>query len=400
MTGEQLTYPFEHDVRLDLDPEYERLRANEPVARVCLAGGADVWLVTRYDDIKSVLSDPRFRRSYDPGDARQPIAALKKGARRSPALLPIADPPEHTRLRRLVTKAFTVHRIDAMRPYVQQTCDNLLDAIEQTGTPADLVRGLALPMPVLTIAGLLGVPAVDLDQMRDWVSAMLSSTGRSPEDIAAAKARFSRYMEDVVDERTVSPGDDLISELIRVRDEGDRLDREELLTLIMLLFVAGHETTMFQIAHFLYTLLTHPEQWAQLRDEPAMLRQGIEELLRYVPLGFGGVPLTAAEDVELAGTTIRAGESVILPKSSGNRDASVFDHPDELDFHRPPTAHLAFGHGAHFCLGAQLARMELQVAVGTVVRRFPKMRLAVPDEQLAWRSGSLMRGLVALPVEW
>lgn len=398
--AQTLTYPFGEDVRLDLDPVYARLRAEEPVVRVRLTGGGEVWLVTRYEDIKSLLSDTRFRRSPDPGDDKQPIAALTGGASRGPALLPVADPPEHTRLRKLVTKAFTVSRIDALQPHVQKTCEELLDLIEAAGGPADLVTGLALPLPTLTVAGLLGVPSLDLMQVREWTSAMLSSSDRSYEDIVKAKAEFRAYMEEVVDLRTAEPADDLISELIKVHEQGDRLTRDELLTLIMLLFVAGHETTMFEITHFLYVLLTNPELWRQLRQAPDVLPRAIEELLRFVPLGFGGVPLTAAEDVELGGVTIRAGESVLLPKSSGNRDAAVFDDADTLDFGRPPVPHLAFGHGPHFCLGAQLARMELRTVVGTVIRRFPQMRLAVPAEDLTWRTGSLMRGLVALPVRW
>jgi nocardicin N-oxygenase len=400
MTADLLTYPFEGDVRLDLDPVYELMRSTEPVARVRLTSGGEAWIVTRYEDMKAILSDPRFRRSVDPGDDRQQITALAKGARRSPAMLPIADPPEHTRLRRLVTKAFTVGRINALRPHVQQMCDDLLDKIEQTGAPADLLRQMSLPMTIDAIAVLLGVPSFDLDRMREWVAVMVATTDKTAEEIAEIKAQYTAYMEDIVDKRTADPGDDLISELIRVRDEGDSLDREELMTMIMVLFVAGHKTTSYQIVNFIYTLLTHPEQWAQLRDDPGVLYRAIEELMRWAPLGFAVLPLTAAEDVEIAGVTIKAGDAIILPKYAANRDGEVFADPDVLDFDRPVCPHLAFGHGPHFCLGAQLARMELQVAIGTVVRRFPNLRLAVPAEDLEWETGAVMRGIKALPVTW
>ncbi len=229
---------------------------------------------------------------------------------------------------------------------------------------------------------------------------MVSTGDRTPEEIIEVKAQYGVYMEDIVDKRTADPGRDLISELIRVHDEGDRLDREELMTMIMTLFVAGHKTTSYQITNFIYALLTHPEQWAQLRDDPRVLRRAVEELMRWSPLGYAVLPLTAAEDVEIGGVTIKAGDAVIMPKYAANRDGDAFPDPDVLDFNRPVCPHLGFGHGPHFCLGAQLARMELQVALGTVVRRFPHLRLAVPAEELEWESGAVMRGLKALPVAW
>lgn len=400
MTGDLLTYPFEGDVRLDLDPVYLTLRSTEPVTRVRLTSGGEAWIITRFDDMKALLSDPRLRRSIDPGDDRQQIAALANGARRNPAMLPISDPPEHTRLRRLVTKAFSVNGIETLRPHVQQMCDTLLDRIEESGPPADLLRGMSLPLTLDAIAVLLGVPTPDLERVREWVAVMVSTGDRTPEEIIEVKAQYGVYMEDIVDKRTADPGQDLISELIRVHDEGDRLDREELMTMIMTLFVAGHKTTSYQITNFIYALLTHPEQWAQLRDDPGVLRRAVEELMRWSPLGYAVLPLTAAEDVEIGGVTIKAGDAVIMPKYAANRDGDVFPDPDVLDFNRPVCPHLGFGHGAHFCLGAQLARMELQVAVGTVVRRFPQLRLAVPPEELKWEVGAVMRGLKALPVTW
>ncbi|OAH11264.1 cytochrome P450 [Streptomyces jeddahensis] len=397
-TVEPPVCPFAQDVRLEHDPRYAKLRVDEPVSKVRMPHGGDAWLVTRYEDIKSVLTDSRFRRA--PMEGRAVTAATKDIGKARSAILPMTDPPEHTQIRRLVTKAFTVRRIEELRPRVQATADELLDAMEASGGPADLVAALCLPMPITIIAQLLGVPTPDQRKVHSWVRAMLSISDHTPEEVAHATAEFKAYMAEVLEERRRTPDDDLITQLIQVQEEGDRLSMDELHSIVMLLFVAGHESTQNQITNFTYTLLTRPDLWQELLAHPERLPEAIEELLRYLPLGFAGLPLWTAEDVPLANVLIRKGDSVLLAKTSGNRDAAVFDRADEIDFQRAAVPHLAFGHGPHYCIGAQLARMELQVALGTLLRRFPRLQLAVPDEELRWREGAFMRGLIDLPVTW
>lgn len=363
-------YPFEGDTRLDLDARYAKLRADEPVSRVRMPNGEEAWLVTRYADIKAVLTDGRFHRSLVDGQDMTVATRGLVGMERS-ATLPMTDPPGHTEIRRLVVKAFTARRIEGLRDHTQVIVDGLLDNMKEAGSPADLVRHLALPLPISVIAELLGIPQPDHGRVRAWVDALLSVIDLPAERIQEAKTEFETYMTDVVAQRRNNPGDDLISDLLRVREQDDKLTEDELLSLVMLLFVAGYETTVSQLSNFAYTLLTHPNLWSELQDDTALLPQAIEELIRFVPLGFAGLPVRAVEDVRFHDVLIRAGDFVLLPKSSGNRDELVFERPDEIDFHRGRNLHLGSGHGAHYCLGAQLARMEIQTAIGALLRRSP-----------------------------
>nr|WP_243774858.1 cytochrome P450 [Actinomadura barringtoniae] len=312
------------------------------------------------------------------------------------------DPPQHTRLRGLIAKAFTPRRLEQTRPRIQQIADGLLDRMAEAGPPADLAEQLALPLPVTVICELLGVPEPDHERFQAWSEAFVSTTAHTGEEIRAAAAALDGYFSELVARRRAEPADDLLSALIQARDVDDKLTERELVSLSTGILVAGYETTAGQIVNFTYTLLTHRDQLDLLRANPALLPNAIEELLRFVPLNnsSAALPRVATEDLELGGAAIQQGDVVLVARPSANRDESIFDAPDRLDLAREPHPHLAFGYGPHHCLGAQLARIELQVALGALFERFPDLRIAVPEDGLDWKSGLMVRGLRGLPLAW
>jgi cytochrome P450 len=395
--GSPLEYPFSDEPGLGLDPRYAQLRSATPVARVALPYGGDAWLVTGHAESKDVLTDPRLSRAAATGP---------DSARFTPRPLPASmlqsmDPPEHTRLRRLVAKAFTARRVERLRPSTQVIVDELLDRIEDHGPPADLVELFALPLPLIVICELLGVPYSDREQFRRFSGAMLSTTAFTAEEVATATAELESYLAELIAQRRRHPQDDLLSALAQARDDGSRLSAQEMLMLGIVILVGGHETTANQIANCTYMLLTRPEWLAALREDPASTAVAVEELLRLIPLGSAGsFPRVALEDVAVGGVTIRAGDTVITHAAAANRDERIFSTPDRLDLTREENPHLAFGHGAHHCLGSRLARMELRVAVRSLVERFPALRMAIPEEKVAWKEGIVLRGPVELPLAW
>ncbi|MBH0779624.1 cytochrome P450 [Nocardia bovistercoris] len=391
-------YPFGEPFRLEIDPHFAELRKDEPVARVQLPYGGEGWLVTRYDDVKSVLSDRRFSRADTV--AREDIPRSTPEPSRPDGLLTM-DPPEHTRLRKLVAKAFTGRRVEQLRPRIAEIVEQCLTAMRRRGAPADLVQDLALPLPVAVICEMLGIPARDQHRFREFSDATLSTTAYTREEIAAARGGLEAYLAEVVAERRTRPTDDLLAALTAARDEDDRLSEQELVNLGIVLLIAGHETTANQIANFVYTLLGNPGEWERLRANPDLLPGAIEELLRYIQLGAGtSFARMATEDVELSGVRIRAGDAVLVHMPSANRDESVFPDAEKLVLERKVNPHVAFGHGVHHCLGAQLARLELRIALGGILDHFPTLRLAVPVEEIPWKTGLLVRGPRELPVAW
>lgn len=391
------TCPFSQPSRLDLDPMYAWLRREEPVSRVQLPYGEPAWLATRYEDVRTVLADPRFSRAAASG-RDQPRVRAHGGA---PGNILSFDPPEHSRLRRLVSKAFTVRRVEALRPRAEEIADGLAGAMRAQGPPADLVEDFGLPLPTTVICELLGVPVGDRADFRTWADAFLSTTKFTPAEVAEHTGRLRDYMAGLIAQRRAEPSDDLLGALVVARDEQDRLSEEELLSLAMALLVAGHETTATQIPNFIYVLLTHPERLAALRADVDLIPGATEELLRYIPLGGGvSLPRYALEDVELGGVTVRAGEPVVVSTSSANHDKSVYTDPGQLDFGREEASHVAFGHGPHHCLGAQLARMELQVALRVLLTRFPGLRLAGSGDDIEWKTGVSTRGPARMLVTW
>jgi cytochrome P450 len=394
---EPVTYPGPTPPGLDEDPLERELRAH-PLARVRMPHGGEAWLATRHADVRLVLGDPRFSRAAAVG--RDTPRVTERGSDDPSAILSM-DPPEHTRLRKLVSKTFTVRRVQDLRPRTEEIVGELLDAMASSGPPVDLVEAFALPLPVRVICELLGVPYGDWDRFHGW-SSDLTAAGLPLERVLASYTSLREYVSELAARRRLEPTDDLLGGLVLASDEGDSLSEQELVSFAVTLLLAGHESTATQLADSVYVLASTPGRLAQLRDHPELLPGAVEELLRYVPLvasGFGFARI-ALEDVEVGGVTVPAGDPVVVSMPSANRDESVFERPGELDFGRDENPHLAFGHGVHFCLGAQLARLELQVALGMLLERFPALRLAVPPDDVPWKASHATRGPRQLPVTW
>ncbi|GGM11382.1 cytochrome P450 [Micromonospora yangpuensis] len=390
-------YPFSAPDRLTLDPRYAQLRRDEPLIRVRLPFGEPVWLATRHADVKTVLGDARFSRAAAEGrdEPRNTERQVQTG------ILGL-DPPEHTRLRRLAAKAFTARRVEQLRPRTRAVAHELVDGLIAAGAPADLVEHVATPLPIRVICDLLGVPVTDQDRFHTWAEAIVSTTSLSDEQAQRYLDNLFEYIGGLIAQRRRDPADDLLTAMVEARDaDADRLTEEEVVRLAAGLLAAGHETTVTQIPNFVYVLLTEAGAWARLCREPELLPGAVEELMRFVPLGAtAGFPRYALEDVTVGGVLVRAGEPVIVSIASANRDERVFADPDTLDLSRETNPHVGFGHGVHHCIGAQLARMELQVVLETLAQRLPGLRLGVPEAELSWKSGLLVRGLTALPVSW
>ncbi|MFG1824333.1 cytochrome P450 [Microbispora bryophytorum] len=396
-TAEPRTFPFGQVERLEVDPLFSRLRQEEPLCRVRLPYGEPAWLATRYEDVKVVLGDPRFSRAAAIGRDEPRM----RPHRSRPDTILSFDPPEHSRLRRLVSKAFTVRRIELLRPRTQEIADELVGAMLVKGAPADLVEDFGLPLPITVICELLGVPVEDRVDFRTWSDALLSTTRFTLDEVTRCMGLLREYMAGLIAERRQAPKDDLLSALVAARDNEERLSEEEMLSLAEALLVAGHETTATQIPNFVYTLLTHPEQLAALRADLDLIPRAVEELMRFVPLGGGAsIARYALEDVELGGVTVRAGQAVVVSLVSANRDESVYTNPGELEFDRQQASHVGFGHGAHHCLGAPLARMELQVALRTLLARLPGLRFAGHEDDVVWKTGLSTRGPEHMLVTW
>jgi cytochrome P450 len=378
-------------------PQFKRLLGGRPTARAELPDGSALWLVGGYDAVRQVVVDQRFSRAQAVAPGR-PLQGTEVFASAS---INGMDPPDHTRLRRLVSKAFTPRRVEALRPRVAGIVTDLLAALQREPQPADLVAGFALPLPVQVICELLGVPGADMAQFHTWSDVVLSDWERGSDQIMTAMLEMYGYFGGLIAMKRARPADDLMTALIDARDNDDRLSEEELTMLGCTLLLGGHETTANQISISLLTLLDHPAELAKLLDDPALIPAAVEELLRYVSLG-GGLPPArmATEDVEVGGVTIPAGDVVAPLYATANRDSSVFGDPDRLDVSRAPASHLAFGAGPHHCLGAHLARLELQEAFCGLLGRMPGLRLGVPASELRFKPGMALYSLRELPVCW
>jgi cytochrome P450 len=386
-------------------PFYAQLRAEAPVfpLTVPMPTKQRAWLVTRYDDVLDVLKNARFAKN--PRKAMSP-EQLKKMPWIPPMVKPLEqnmldlDSPDHTRLRALVHKAFTPRLIEQMRDQIQVLTNELLDEAEPKGG-MDLIADFALPLPLTIIGRILGVPAEDNPKFHRWTKTLLSAgTNMNYFVIIPTIMRFMGYLKKLIKERRAHPKDDLVTALVQAKDGSDQLSGDEVLAMIFLLLVAGHETTVNLIGSGSLALLEHPDQLEKLRSEPAVIKPAIEELLRFVCPVEMATERYARENVTIAGTTIPRGELVLAVIGSANRDANYFDNPDSLDLTRENNKHLAFGQGEHYCLGATLARLEGQIAISTLVQRMPNLRLSNAPDQLRWRGGFVLRGLEALPVSF
>ncbi|MFD3422855.1 cytochrome P450 [Streptomyces decoyicus] len=390
------TQPTVRSCPFDPPAEYRTLREQEPVAPVTFPDGSAGWLVTRYDDVRTVLADPRFsaqRTILRPGAAETDPAPAQSPP---PGLFIMMDAPEHTRFRRLLTGQFTVRRMRQLTPAVERIVTERLDAMAAAEGPVDLVQAFALPVPSLVICELLGVPYADREEFQRN-SATIVRLDAGLEEVQQAQAAMRGYLYQLVLAKREKPADDILSELVR---SGELTD-EELAGVGVLLLIAGHETTANMIALSTMCLLNNPEQLAALRADPSLMDGTVEELLRYLTVVQFGVRRTALEDVELDGRRIGKGSIVVAALASGNRDAAhLADDPERLDVARPQSPHLAFGHGIHQCLGQQLARAEMKAALSALLDRFPTLRLAVPVEQVPMRDNMLVYGVHELPVTW
>jgi len=386
-------------------PFYAQLRAEAPVFPVTLPRPRKqrAWLVTCYDDVLSVLKDERFAK--DPHNAMSP-EQLKKSPRMPPMFKALErnllglDDPDHTRLRVLVHKAFTPRLIEQMRDQIQVLTNELLNTAELKGS-MDMIADFALPLPLIMIGRILGVPAEDNPKFHRWTRTFVSAgTNRNPIVLIPSIMSFMSYLKKQIKERYAHPKDDLITALVQAKEGSDALTEDEILAMIFLLLSAGHETTVNLIGSGTLALLEHPDQLAMLRSEPAHIKNATEELLRFVCPAETATQRYAREDITIAGTTIPCGELVLAVIGSANRDVHYFDNPDALDVTRTNNKHLAFGQGVHYCLGAPLTRLEGQIAINTLVQRMPNLRLSVAPDQLQWRGSFILRGLEALPVSF
>jgi cytochrome P450 len=412
---------FSADFKERAFPVYAAMRENGPVTSITLPTGEPIWFVTRYAEVVAMLKDDE-RFANDPSSAlteeeyallfqlatehltveQQEMAAQTDEILRRHLLA--VDPPDHSRLRRLVAIPFTPKFIEGLRPRVRVIADTLLDAVEaradETGRQMELISDFAYPLPLTVISEMLGIPLADREKFREWSQAAVSFTpaDRANPAVTAKLIEFIAYMRRLVADKRSHPGDDLLSGLVLAEAEGDKLSENELLSMIFLLIVAGHETTVNLIGNGTLALFEHPAQRARLHENPSLLKSAVEEMLRY----YGPVEMSLTrwvrQDTEFGGQRLRRGEQIMAVLASANHDDRQFPHPDGFDITREPNRHVAFGTGIHSCLGATLARLEGQIAFATLLSRLPDLALAIPRHEVRWRDATFLRGLTQLPV--
>jgi cytochrome P450 len=382
-------------------PVFARLRENAPARRVVTHRGLKAWLVTRYEDVRALLTDPRLGKDgHRIGELLARHSEVNGVATGFPAGLTAnmvnSDPPDHTRLRDLVGRVFTARRIAALCPQVERVVDGLLDEMARH-EQVDLVTTLAEKLPIAVIGELLGVPEADRRGFFASVDVLYGGAG-SPETLAKAYTDVVGYLRGLCEAKRQAPKDDLLTALVQVSADEDRLSADELVSMALLLLMAGHETTSRQIANSVLTLLLHPHQLAALRTDPSLLPNAVEELLRYEGSGLSASLRFTTEPVTVGGVAIPEGEFVLLSLASGNRDPEKFREPDRFDITRSISGSLAMGHGIHHCVGAPLGRLELEIALGTLVTRFPDLSLAIEPDEVEWSVNSFFRGPASLPI--
>ncbi|WP_435110932.1 cytochrome P450 [Nocardiopsis synnemataformans] len=399
---QMLRYPSSHSEALEPPTEWARLRGQCPVTKVVLPSGDQASLVTRYADVKEVLSDSRFTRQMDADDAAR-IADSDSGGvfsgELATAIPPSGEP--HQRWRRMISKWFTAKRMNVLRPRMEAMADRLIDDMLADGHPADLKACLGFPLPVWVICDMLGVPETDRDRFAYWSDTLLNLTRYTQDELSASQAEFVAYMSGHVAAKREEPGEDLLSELITATDsEGERLPDMTLVATGQALLVAGHETTANMIVKMVAMLLDDRSRWERLLTDRSLVRSAVEESLRFDANSGFGVPRYVGEETELSGITLARGTTLVCSMASANRDESAFERADEMDLGRVPNPHVSFGAGSHSCLGQMLARTELQTVLDVLLRRIPTLELAVPVEELSRVDGLVVGGLRELPVRW
>ena len=398
-TEQILNYPIVVDDGLEISPIYRELQQHGPI-RVQMAYGGPCWVALGYEDCRAVHADRRFVKELGVGQILPRIHPMPP---LDPSMLANMDAPRHTRIRKLTTAAFARPRILALHDWVEGITYDLLDAMVAQGQPADFASAFVRNFPILVVSGILGVPGDDIPTFRHFVETMLDPTG-TMETRGAASEQLRAYIQTLVATRREHPTDDVLSDLVTARDEEDRLTEDELVMLCQSLFLGGFETTAAQLGATIYTLMSHPDLWQELVEDPDLLPAALEELWRWIPTTKYGNPLPrwAAEDVELSnGVVIPAGDVILGERAVANRDESVFPHGWELDFHREdPPPHLTLGWGPHHCVGANLAHMEIELTLRKMLERFPNLQLAIPAEDVQWSKRHLLRTVEALPLTW
>ncbi|MCC0099780.1 cytochrome P450 [Streptomyces flavotricini] len=394
--SETVAFPQDRTCPYHPPTAYDPLRGGRPLSRVTLFDGRSVWVVTGHAEARALLSDGRLSADRSNEAFPSPTKRFKGLQNRRTALLGVDD-PEHNTQRRMLIPSFTLKRTAALRPAIQETVDRLIDAMVARGPSAELVNDFALPVPSMVICALLGVPYRDHEFFEGASRRLL----RGPElsDVEAARDQINGYLADLIERKRTDPGEGLLDELVATRLETGETDVEELVALAAILLVAGHETTANMISLGTFTLLSHPEQLAELRADPALISVAVEELMRFLSIADGMLRV-AVEDIEIGGVTIRPDDGVIFSTSVINRDAAVFEQPDALDWHRSARHHVAFGFGVHQCLGQNLARAEMEIALGTLFARLPGLRLAAEPDRIPFRPGDTIQGMIELPVAW
>ncbi|MFI8436019.1 cytochrome P450 [Streptomyces sp. NPDC079020] len=367
-----------------------------PLSSATLFDGRTVWLVTGHAEARALLADPRLSADRENPAFPIPTERLAKIASRRVELLGVDD-PEHRTQRRMLVPSFTLKRTETLRPRIQETVDRLLDRMIAQGPPVDLVNAFALPVPSMVICALLGVPYSDHDFFESRSRKLLRGPGAA--DVQAARDDLDEYFRKLIAHKQTVRGEGLLDELIAGQLDTGAIGREQLVRLAQILLVAGHETTANMISLGTFTLLQHPEQLARLRGEEELMPSAVEELLRYLSIA-DTLARVATEDIEIGGVTIRAGEGVVMSASTANRDAAAYPAPDELDLGRQARHHVAFGFGVHQCLGQNLARAEIEIALRSLFARLPGLRLAAPADDIPFKPGDTIQGMLELPVAW
>ncbi|MCX4545202.1 cytochrome P450 [Streptomyces sp. NBC_01565] len=394
--SETVVFPQDRTCPYHPPAAYEPLREGRPLSRVTLFDGRSVWVVTGHPEARALLSDGRLSANRQNAAFPTPSRRFQGLQNRRTALLGVDD-PQHNTQRRMLIPSFTLKRTAALRPRIQETVDRLIDEMVARGPRAELVSAFALPVPSMVICALLGVPYED----HEFFEAQSRRLLRGPEvaDVEDARDQINGYLAGLIARKRTDPGDGLLDELVAQRLETGETDVEELVSLAAILLIAGHETTANMISLGTFTLLRHPEQLAELRADPALMSEAVEELMRFLSIADGMLRV-ATEDIEIGGVTIRPDDGVVFSTSVINRDGAVFENPDALDWHRPTRHHLAFGFGIHQCLGQNLARAEMEIALGTLFDRLPGLRLAAEPDLIPFKPGDTIQGMVELPVAW
>ncbi|SED33211.1 Cytochrome P450 [Amycolatopsis tolypomycina] len=379
----------------DPAPAYTEVREGPGIVEAGMWNGTTAWVVTRYDDVRAILADRRFS-----ADGTRPgFLQFAPGVNPQVSTFIRMDDPEHARLRRMLARKFTVRSAESMRPEIQRITDEHVDRLLETGPPADLVTGLALPVPSLVISRLLGVP-FDEAEFFQASTRKIMSWASSGEEAMGALVELGTYLSGLADRKAADPGDDVISALVTEYESTGELTRQQLVLMAVLLLIAGHETTAGTIALGIAALTRHPGQLAALRADPSLVPGAVEEVLRYASVVQSGLSRIVTEEVEICGRRLKEGDNVILYLPAANRDEKVYPNAAAFDIHREGPKHLGFGFGSHQCLGMSLARVEIQVAIRTVVQRIPTLAPAKPLQDLPFRHEMFVYGLHELPITW